>query len=366
MESAHFNDNVTPDAKLVNTGWEKVEGTDNNFMEEVKTYTEFKIANFVNIYWYPILVPIGLIGNTLSFFVMIKPNNRKMSTCIYMAAISINDSLMMYTAFHYWLIGAVNIREWNLWECKFVIFCSLAALQNCTYLILAMTVDKYIAIKWPHRAATYSTPRRARIIVVGVPICVFIYNIPHFFLSVSDECVAYSNSNVIARIYSWLSFVLNAVIPVLLLIHMNYIIVKTVKNSGKMFGANGMLKRKETMKSTEKQVTIMLLLVTTLFLILLVPTYIRFIYVAFAARDTPLEYAKTLLVFQITAKLYKTNSGINFLLYCVSGKKFRNDLKEILSCFNHSGQSENKRKDGSQSNGTENSSVQTNTSRFIP
>ena len=67
MKISHFNDGVTSDAKLVNTGWEEVEGTDDSFMEEVKTYTEFKIANFVNIYWYPILVPIGLIGNTLSF-----------------------------------------------------------------------------------------------------------------------------------------------------------------------------------------------------------------------------------------------------------------------------------------------------------
>ena len=28
--------------------------------------------------------------------------------------------------------------------------------------------------------------------------------------------------------------------------------------------------------------------------------------------------------------LYVTNSGINFFLYCVSEKKFRNDLKEIV------------------------------------
>ena len=65
------------------------------FMEEVKTFMFFKIANVIKIYWFPVLIPLGLVGNTLSFLVMMKPNNRKMSTCIYMAGISINDNIMM-------------------------------------------------------------------------------------------------------------------------------------------------------------------------------------------------------------------------------------------------------------------------------
>ena len=197
-----------------------------------------------------------------------------------------------------------------------------------------MTVDKYIAIKWPHKAATYNTPKRATLIVVILQICIIIYNVPHLFLSSTvgdNKCFAYSNSSIISRVHSWFSFVLNAVIPFTLLIHMNFVIVKTVRNSRKMFSATGMDMRQKTMKTTENQLTIMLLLVTTLFLILLGPTYIRFIYVAFVKRDTPLEFAKSMLVFQITAKLYKTNSGINFLLYCISGQKFRNDLKKFCA-----------------------------------
>ena len=370
MESTHYNDNVTSDINLATTGWDAVEATEDTFMEEVKTYTEFKVANFINMYWYPILVPIGLVGNSLSFAVMMKPNNRKMSTCIYMAAISINDNLMMYVCLHVFLVSALQIHTWHHFECKFVIFCSLVALQGSTYLILAMTVDKYIAIKWPYKAATYSTPKRATLIVVVLQICIIIYNVPHLFLSSTvgdNKCVAYSNSSVISRVHSWFSFVLNSVIPFTLLIHMNYVIVKTVRNSRKMFTGNitnhGMEARQKT---TENQLTIMLLLVTTLFLILLGPTYFRFIYVAFVKRDTPLEFAKSMLVFQITAKLYKTNSGINFLLYCISGQKFRNDLKEILCCFNIFNSSVTNKKDPSQSNGTENTSVETKTSRSIP
>ena len=111
--------------------------------------------------------------------------------------------------------------------------------------------------------------------------------------------------------------------------------------------------RQRTMKSAEIQLTIMLLLVTTLFLILLCPTIVRYIYLSFAKRDTPFKYASALLIFQVTSKLYATNSGINFLLYCISGQKFLNDLKAILCCSGISHTSVIDSKDGQHSTTTD-------------
>ena len=324
--------------------------TKDSFMQQVETYTTFKIATIIDTYWFPILVPIGIVGNTLSFLVMIKPNNRKMSTCIYMAAISINDNLMMCLCFHTLLIVGLKIQGWHNLQCKLAAVLVLYALQNTTLQIVAMTIDKYIAIKWPHMAAAYSTPRRAKLIIAGLSVFALIYNSPHFLLTlvVEGQCFTYAVESPMTKMYSWFSFVLNAVFPFTILIYMNCVIVKTVQQSRKMFGNKnrstttgtttnqGMETRQTTMKNAEKQLTIMLLLVTTLFLILLCPTYIRFIYVAFVKRDTPLEYANSMFLYQITSKLYATNSGINFLLYCLSGQKFRSELKDILHCFSSS------------------------------
>ena len=121
--------------------------------------------------------------------------------------------------------------------------------------------------------------------------------------------------------------------------------------------SQGMETRQKNMKNAENQLTIMLLLVTTLFLILLCPTYFRFIYLVFAKRDTPLDYAKSMIIFQISGALYITNSGINFFLYCISGKKFRNDLMETISCCAISHSSLSQRIGESLSNVTEMSTV---------
>ena len=323
------------------------------FMEEVETLITYKIANAINKYWFPILIPIGLVGNSLSFLVMIKPSNRQLSTCIYMAAISINDNVMMLLAVESWLATELKAYKRHSIECKIISFLGLAVLQNSTFQILAMTVDKYIAIKWPHRAATYSTPKQAKVTILVVFMCVVIYNVPHFFASklIGVQCIGFRVEGIITKVYSWFSFVLNAIIPFGLLIYMNFAIVETIQLSQKLFsnnGANGTESnsrhqstgleiRQNAMKNAENQLTIMLLLVTTLFLILLIPTYVRFVYLTFLITDTPAKFALSTFLMQLTYKLFTTNSGINFFLYCISGQKFRKDLKEIL-CFGRNSQ----------------------------
>ena len=260
-----------------------------------------------------------------------------------MTSISINDNTMMCVEVHAWLVDAVKIHGWYDWECKYIVFLEYFALQCATYLIMAMTFDKYVAIKWPHKAATYSCPTRAKIIICTIVTSAAMYNLGHFFITAVKEgnCYGYSAKITLTKVHSWTTIVLNAVIPFTLLIHMNYVIVKTVKNSRKIFRSNveakGLETRQKSLKNAESQLTTMLLLVTTLFLILLLPTYIRFIYASFVVSDTPSKFASSIFFFEISYKLYVTNSGINFFLYCVSGHRFRNDLKEIVCCTRRTG-----------------------------
>ena len=117
-------DTTTPQDKAITlrgTGGNETEDLP-TFMEEVESFMNYKIASCINDYWFPILVPIGLIGNTLSFFVMMRPNNRKVWTCIYMVAISVNDNLMICLALYYWLAVAVKIYELGMWDCKIICY----------------------------------------------------------------------------------------------------------------------------------------------------------------------------------------------------------------------------------------------------
>ena len=319
--------------------------TTGSFMQEVESFVIYKIATFVATYWIPILAPVGLVGNILSFLIMMKPSNRNVSTCIYMAAISINDNIMMILFFYFWLLTVVEIHESFSMGCKIQSFLAMFSLQNATFQVVAMTLDKFIAIKWPHKAATYSTPKRAKLVVISILFCVTIYNVPHLFISklIGKNCVSYGAGDVYTQVYSWLTFILNGIISFICLIAMNLTIIHSVRKSHKRFSNGGepvkiledqhsvSQTKQRLRKNTENQLTAMLLLVTTLFLVLLIPTYVRFLYFNYVKRDTPEKYATSMLFYYLSTRLYFTNSGINFFLYCISGRKFRGDLKELLS-----------------------------------
>ena len=221
------------------------------FMEEVQTFMTYKIASYINLYWFPILVPIGLIGNMLSFLVMIQPNNRKMSTCIYMAAISLNDNLMMFLTLHEWLLSGAKLEEWKVWRCKVAAYLINFSLQSSTYQVLAMTFDKYVAIKWPHRAATYSTPKRAKIILTSALLFALIYNSPHLYASslVGGLCLAYVVGGTITRVFSWTTFLFNGLIPFPILIYMNYVICVKSK---RVKTCSDLMKLEETKMATKE------------------------------------------------------------------------------------------------------------------
>ena len=129
-----------------------------------------------------------------------------------------------------------------------------------------------------------NSSNRAKVIAIGIFVSVVIYNIPHIFLTrvIGNVCFASAAEGIITKVYSWVSFVLNAVIPFTMLIYMNSVIVKAVKNSLTIFETKeidvnkrdshhsrnfhtGNEIREKKKKNAENQLTIMLLLVTTLF-----------------------------------------------------------------------------------------------------
>ena len=52
--------------------------------------------------WPPfVYVPLGIFGNVTTFLVTIKKSNRRISTCVYMTALSVVDANVLLSVFFY-------------------------------------------------------------------------------------------------------------------------------------------------------------------------------------------------------------------------------------------------------------------------
>ena len=264
--------------------------------------------------------------------------------------------------------------------------CSMCSMM----LICAMTVDRFIAVTKPLKAAQYCTRRRAILASSIITVLGCSYSIPHFFTSVLRDrhaigiprCVSFATKETWVKVYGFVTSLTNSLFPSVFLVAVNAKIIRTLLNRKKFFQADkesmptrshsndtsvsevsvdiAVICKQEgsihTGKSTgsstanpntsrieatertssklsekERQLVLMLLAVSFVFLVLTIPIYIRqFVYQFIDQMGSPDAFALYVFVFFFSQNMYVTNSCVNFYLYCLSGSNFRKDLKYIL------------------------------------
>ena len=224
------------------------------------------------------------------------------------------------------------------WFCRLQLYNFFSSFLCSCYLLITMTFERFYSIIRPHKAVSFNTVKKARIIIVCIFIICFIYSIPYLFISGYDGafCVPILlSNNVLSEIYYWLTEILIFVFPFLSLLTMNSAIIHTLRKRSKLkileLESQGQTEGQNVKsKHHEKQVVTTLLLVTFVFLILNIPLRTMVFYLNFYTGNTPFYYASLHLLYQAGQKAFYTNHGINFFLYVISGQKFRTDLRNMF------------------------------------
>ena len=202
-----------------------------------------------------------------------------------------------------------------------------------------MTFERCYSILQPHKAASFNTVKRTRIIIVCIFLFFFSYCIPYLFITGNNGrfCIPnrFASDRGLGEFYYWLSEIFLFIFPFLSLLTMNCVIIHTLRTRSKhnILGTKGQGQSEGQnikAKHTEKQIITMLLLITFVFLALNIPTRSLVFYLNFYSANTPYYYAGLHLFYQIGEKSFYTNHGINFFLYVMAGQKFRRDLKDLF------------------------------------
>ena len=157
-----------------------------------------------------------------------------------------------------------------------------------------------------------------------------------------QRCNPLGKKNVFITVYSLLDTCLKSILPFITLLILNIYIIREIHGRNNMFnkgsdvgtnpGKHSKMLMKKKWDSQEKQVTIMLLLVSFALLILTLPQYLHYGVFPYSLYKNKLGL--TIFVRNITSKLITLNNAINFFLYVISGSKFRQDLLHLMSCGN--------------------------------
>jgi hypothetical protein len=122
-------------------------------------------------YLFPVVVFVGTIGNALSALVLVRQRMRTTSIYAYLLALAGADTLVLYvSAFKTWIrvISGVEWLHLSDAACRVLIYLFVVGLHLSAWLIVLVTLDRFIAVCLPLRAVQLCTVRRARLFIVGL------------------------------------------------------------------------------------------------------------------------------------------------------------------------------------------------------
>ena len=259
----------------------------------------FTLLHGFQMYYIPILVYFGSLGNCLSVCVFFGTKMRRTSSNFYLAALAITDTGFLVSLFVVWL-GMVEVKLFNKQGfCQFFVYLTTVCSFLSAWFVVAFTVERFVAVRYPLRRQWICTVARAKIILlsvtlVGVVVCspVLLFSKPQpSYLNVSTCSLAEEWQNW-ASVHNVVDTVLTFVIPFFLIVILNGLIVKSVWSLVKIrrtltieAGAQqGDRDRSNCSQSPrgvmhQTKVTKMLLIVSSVFLCFNLPAYVIRIYI---------------------------------------------------------------------------------------
>ena len=349
--------------------------SDMNIIKGAMEETIYKIGYYITLIWNPTLSFVGLVGNVLATLALFQKHNRKISSCIYMGILGLLDLLTNVIHLLWYFLGKglltfMYSESMHHILCRIVWYLGSGVVLASSFVVVAMTVDRFLAVRWPLKTLHFCTPRRAKLVCTFVICLAFSCKVPYIWLITAVgklNCVAFGQSdNVWITLYYWINTALSCYIPFVILLTLNILIIKAIRltqrnkyiseGSIHQFTSNGtgsstkystaseatngisMTVKRNNKRSNIKtsqvgnSVTVMLLLVSFAFILLTAPIYIFYIvYMIKSKYSSSYAYAEYYFSAVFTSSIYQFNSAINFYLYCFSGTKFRSDLKLLFA-----------------------------------
>ena len=312
-----------------------------NLTSVLEDYYASRVSRALWIFGPPVLLVMGTIGNILSVIVLQKQSLKEMSVSFYLSALAIADTLALYIGLlNFWLARVTGTGVWSLSSitCKFYKFLLYTSNDYCAWILVIVSVQRFIAVYSPFEAKILNTKQRA-ILCLSVLLFLLIAVNLHLFwtfdlradtVSVCDVSHK-SHHHFVTSVWPWVDFSVGSFVPFLILIVCNAMIIRKLVERHHDHQKNmNVTKGTEYIKITN--MTVMLLTVTFVFLCLTSPIVIYNIGEPYwlEGADDFLK-ARLELASAISHLLLYLNNAVNFLIYCVSGPAFRKELR-LMFC----------------------------------
>ncbi|XP_072135492.1 somatostatin receptor type 1 [Mobula birostris] len=295
-----------------------------NFTHNGTTSGAYSRAIFIS-FIYSVVCFVGLCGNSLVIYVILKYAKMKTATNIYILNLAIADELLMLSV--PFLVTSTLLNHWPFGSllCRLVLSVDAVNMFTSIYCLTVLSVDRYIAVVHPIKAASYRRPTIAKIvnlavwllsILVILPIIIFADTAPNTDGSIICNMQMPKPDRQWLEVFVVYTFLMGFLIPVVAICLCYILIIVKMRVVALKAGW-------QQRKKSERKITLMVMMVVTVFVMCWMPFYIVQLVKIFLGRQN-------LTVSQLVVALGYANSCANPILYGFLSDNFKRSFQRIL------------------------------------
>ncbi|XP_069076269.1 kappa-type opioid receptor [Pleurodeles waltl] len=278
---------------------------------------------------YSMVFVVGLVGNSLVMFVIIRYTKMKTATNIYIFNLAMADALVTTTMPFQSTEYLMNSWPFGNVLCKIVISIDYYNMFTSIFTLTMMSVDRYIAVCHPVKALDFRTPLKAKIINVCIWLLSSSVGISAIVLGGTKttedttECALqfptpYQYWDTLMKVCV---FIFAFIIPVFIITICYTLMILRLKNVRLLSGS------REKDRNL-RRITRLVLVVVAVFIICWTPIHI---FVLVEALVNVPQHTAVISIYYVCIALGYTNSSLNPILYAFLDENFKRCFKDF--CF---------------------------------
>ncbi|KAL3866383.1 hypothetical protein ACJMK2_043686 [Sinanodonta woodiana] len=305
------------------------------------SYTKYWITRYVSTISNYVIFVLTIFGSTSTIVTMVRMKSFY-TTSTYMITLAATDFFSAMTKAMRQTRKLLNISYGDA-GCRIEQFIVMTMPEVSNWIIVCVTVERFIAIRHPLKVATICTKRNTAIVLISV--FVFFVTLNAHYLQTITEIISYDGDHYMCAasdLYAYFSTSIlpymeeffYSVGPCICLFVLNICIINGLKNSNKMKQELSQ-NVSETVKEKRRQniqLTRMLLCLSIMFFLFSMPASIFFIvqkYLVERNIDQVLNHAIGYVFVYFFSDL---NQCMNFFVYIISGSRFREEFMKWFCC----------------------------------
>lgn len=329
MENHTIFDYTNKISSLINSNDSHMNSS-GNFCQE----TYMPMSNRIFMTLYASVCIVGLMGNTLVIYVVLRFSNMQTVTNMYILNLAIADECFLIGI--PFLIKTMYLGEWSFGKnmCKIYMVSTSITQFTSSIFLLIMSADRYIAICRHVSAGKYRTPFVSRLVsgiawsasvLIMLPIMLYANTIEN---KGRFSCMILwpdSEGHIPGFSFTLYSLILGFITPLCFIMTFYCLVIRKLKTVGRKTN------KSKNKRRSHRKATKLVLTVITVYIIFWLPYWISQV----ALITSPAEKCSTrleIIIFLLSGCLAYSNSAINPILYAYLSDNFKKCFLKACIC----------------------------------